>query len=83
MLYRVHLAVNGVRTLGADCTGSYKTNYHTITVTTVPNQLNLGVILQYLITTIFNQTGADSGGGAYPARAPPPPKIGKKNDFLA
>jgi hypothetical protein len=55
MLYREHLAVNGVRTLGADCTGSYKTNYHTITVTTVPNQLNLGVILQYLITTIFNQ----------------------------
>ena len=68
MLYRVHL--NGVRTLGADCTGSYKTNYHTITVTTVPNQLNLGVILQYLITTIFNQTGTDSGGGGRTRRAP-------------
>ena len=81
MLYRVHLAVNGVRTLGADCTGSYKTNYHTITVTTVPNQLNLGVILQYLITTIFNQTGADSGGGTHPVRAPPPLKLEKNMIF--
>ena len=28
MLYRGHLAMNGVRNLDADCTGSYKTNYH-------------------------------------------------------
>ena len=38
MLYRVHLAINGVRTptlvvIGNDCIGSCKSNYHTITTT--------------------------------------------------
>jgi hypothetical protein len=41
MLYLVHLIMNGVRThniklvmIGNDCTGSCKSNYHTITTTT-------------------------------------------------
>ena len=37
MLYRVHLTMNAVRTLVAistDCTGSSKSNYHTITTKT-------------------------------------------------
>jgi len=38
MLYQVHLAMNGVGTtlevIGADCTGSCKSNYRTITTTT-------------------------------------------------
>ena len=40
ILYRVHLAMDGVRThnlvIGTDCTGSCKSNYHTITTTTAP-----------------------------------------------
>jgi hypothetical protein len=36
MLYRVHVAMNRVRTLvviGTDCTDSYKSTYHAITTT--------------------------------------------------
>ena len=41
MLYWVHLAMNRVRltalvVIGTDCTGSCKSNYHTITTTTAP-----------------------------------------------
>jgi hypothetical protein len=44
MLYRVHLATNGVepKTLvvrGTDCIGSCKSNYHTITTTTAPDKI--------------------------------------------
>jgi len=42
MLYRVHLVMNGVLThnvvIDTDCTGSCKSNYHTITTTTAPKQ---------------------------------------------
>jgi hypothetical protein len=37
MLYRLHLAMNGIRVLiDADCIGSYKSNYHTIMTTMTP-----------------------------------------------
>jgi hypothetical protein len=44
MLYRVHLAwtrfeLPTLVVIGTDCMGSYKSNYHTITTTTVPKWL--------------------------------------------
>jgi hypothetical protein len=41
MLYRVDHAMSGIQTqllvvIGTDCTGSCKSNYHTITTTTAP-----------------------------------------------
>ena len=41
MLYRAHLACAGfelttLAAIGTDCIGSFKSNYHTITTTTVP-----------------------------------------------
>ena len=47
MLYRVHLTMNVVRTLvviGTDCTGSCKSNYHTITITMDPVKYNDKVV---------------------------------------
>jgi hypothetical protein len=44
MLYRAHLAMNGVLNhnvlvvIGTDCTSSCKSNYHTITTMTAPKQ---------------------------------------------
>ena len=42
MLHRVHLAWAGFEltlvVIGTDCIGSYKSNYHTITVTFTPNK---------------------------------------------
>ena len=37
MLYRVHLAMNILVILCADCIGSCKSNYHKITTTTIPH----------------------------------------------
>jgi len=42
MLYRVHLAMRGFElkrlvVIGTDCIGNYKSNYHTIMITTAPS----------------------------------------------
>ena len=47
-----------------------------------------GVLTHHMFVSVPSQDldfqpGADPGGGAHPARDPPPPKIGKKYDFLA
>jgi hypothetical protein len=43
MLYRVHFAMNGLKlttsmVIGTDCTGSCKSNYHTITTVPASNR---------------------------------------------
>ena len=49
MLYRVHLAWEGFKlatlvVIGTDCIGSCKSNYHTITITTLPHEdVNLNI----------------------------------------
>jgi len=52
MLYRVHLAMNGFEltmllVIGTDCTSSCKSNYHTITTTTVPYKCDLTSSVNY------------------------------------
>jgi hypothetical protein len=49
MLYQVHLAMNRVRThnvvvIYTDCTGSCKSNYHTITTMTAPLKIETTLI---------------------------------------
>jgi len=41
MFYRIHLALSGIQThiVSADCIGSYKPNYHTITTMTAPGHI--------------------------------------------
>ena len=55
MLYRVHLAMNGGRTLvviGTDCTVSFKSNYHTITAMTA---LMCNIIVFYSNSVKYSQ----------------------------
>jgi hypothetical protein len=41
MLYRAGFKLTTLVVIGIDCTGSCKSNYHTITITMVPNALML------------------------------------------
>ena len=50
MLYRVHLAMNGV---GTDCTGSCKSNYHTITTGPISPSYSPQCHLQVSILTLL------------------------------
>jgi hypothetical protein len=49
MLYQVHLVMNGVQThnvvvIYTDCTGSCKSNYHTITTMTAPLKIETTLV---------------------------------------
>ena len=53
MLYQLHLArvrfkLTMLVVIGADCIGSYKSNYHVITTTMAPTLIDI-VLLQYTI----------------------------------
>jgi len=60
MLYRVHLAMRGIIThhlvvIGTDCTGSCKSNYHTITTTTASRNICATVdheFVSFVVVTI-------------------------------
>jgi len=64
-LYRVHYAMNGAKTpnlvvIGTDCTGSCKSNYHTITTTTAPSIKQIIFCKQKIciITTLIFHSGS-------------------------
>ena len=79
VLYQVHLSMNGVRThnffmIDTDCTGSCKSNYHTITATTAPSSLlNIDNYLKWhdisVPTLQQNNCICDSGTISYKYRA--------------
>ena len=57
MLYWVHLAMNRIQThnlsgAGTDCTGSYKSNYHTITTMMAEAYTGNGMCLHILVMRI-------------------------------
>jgi hypothetical protein len=61
MLYRVHLALAGFEittlvVIGNACTGSYKSNYHTITTTTTDHHDITKILLKVAFNTINQST---------------------------